>query len=361
MGADRVETDWRWFASPFELDGVLVTWPRALRELLVRPGPYAWLVDTLTPGPGETAVHVSRPVIELLSALPTRRVNLPEVASLLIGPISHSELAVACLMARYGPSPGATDGPMVLRPTKRTKLAADRPGDTGVLRSRYGDVLGDWLRSSSLTGILAGMGQLGDTQREETSRRALTAMMAPGAPELLAAAASANPITGNERGLDQLPSLAARELPEFMAMFACAMEDLRRLQEATARRPMSREEFLATLMGLTKAGPDAFLAEDCQRRHEAARAGSRSGRQGKGDVRPAGPPHSGVGQPGADRRRTDGEPGSGGRRDRSGQAREPIAPHRSESARRDGGPGRACAVPELSDPVNPLLDRRRGG
>ena len=36
-----VDTDWRWFASPFELDGVLVTWPRALREFLVRPGPYA--------------------------------------------------------------------------------------------------------------------------------------------------------------------------------------------------------------------------------------------------------------------------------------------------------------------------------
>lgn len=36
---------------------------------------YAWLVDTLTPGPGEPAAHVNRPVIELLSALPTRRVN----------------------------------------------------------------------------------------------------------------------------------------------------------------------------------------------------------------------------------------------------------------------------------------------
>ena len=46
-------------------------------------------------------------------------------------------------------------------------------------------------------------------------------------------------------------------------MFARAMEDLRRLQDATARRPMSREEFLATLMGLAKAGPDALLAEDC--------------------------------------------------------------------------------------------------
>ena len=34
-----VDADWRWFARPFELDSVLVTWPRAMRELLVRPGP----------------------------------------------------------------------------------------------------------------------------------------------------------------------------------------------------------------------------------------------------------------------------------------------------------------------------------
>ena len=122
---------------------------------------YAWLVDTLTPGPGEPAAHVSRPVIELLSALPVRQVSVPEVARLLTGPISHSELAAACLMARYGPSPGATDTPMVLRPTKRTKLAASAPSETGVLMSLYGDVFGDWLRSSALTGILAGMGQLG--------------------------------------------------------------------------------------------------------------------------------------------------------------------------------------------------------
>jgi hypothetical protein len=35
-----VDTDWRWFASPFELHGVLIAWPRAVRELLVRSGPY---------------------------------------------------------------------------------------------------------------------------------------------------------------------------------------------------------------------------------------------------------------------------------------------------------------------------------
>ena len=35
-----VDSDWRLFASPFEVDGVLVIWPKALGELLVRPGPY---------------------------------------------------------------------------------------------------------------------------------------------------------------------------------------------------------------------------------------------------------------------------------------------------------------------------------
>lgn len=224
---------------------------------------YAWLVDTLTPLPGKPAAQVSEPVMELLSALPARHVNLPDFVGLMIGRISHSELAVACLVARYGPSPGATDVPMILRPTKRTKLATFRSGDAGVLRSLYGDVFGDWMQSSSLTGILAGMGQLGDAKRNDISERMMTAMLAPGALDSLTAAVAATPTTGDERGLDQLPGLAARELPEFMAIVARGMEDLGRLQDATARRPMSRQEFLATLMGLAQAGPDAFLAEDC--------------------------------------------------------------------------------------------------
>jgi hypothetical protein len=33
-------SEWPLFSKPFELDGVLVTWPKAMRELLIRPGPY---------------------------------------------------------------------------------------------------------------------------------------------------------------------------------------------------------------------------------------------------------------------------------------------------------------------------------
>ena len=35
-----VDGDWPLFSKPFELEGVLVTWPKAMRERLVRPGPY---------------------------------------------------------------------------------------------------------------------------------------------------------------------------------------------------------------------------------------------------------------------------------------------------------------------------------
>jgi hypothetical protein len=34
-----VDADRKWFAKPFENHGVLVTWPRAARDILVRPGP----------------------------------------------------------------------------------------------------------------------------------------------------------------------------------------------------------------------------------------------------------------------------------------------------------------------------------
>jgi hypothetical protein len=35
-----VDAEWGWFASPFELNGVLVAWPKATRERLLAPGPY---------------------------------------------------------------------------------------------------------------------------------------------------------------------------------------------------------------------------------------------------------------------------------------------------------------------------------
>jgi hypothetical protein len=36
-----VDAQWRWYARPFELRGVLVTWPRPACELLAQTGPYS--------------------------------------------------------------------------------------------------------------------------------------------------------------------------------------------------------------------------------------------------------------------------------------------------------------------------------
>jgi hypothetical protein len=35
-----VDAQWGWFAKTIELGGVLVTWPKAMREVLVAPGPF---------------------------------------------------------------------------------------------------------------------------------------------------------------------------------------------------------------------------------------------------------------------------------------------------------------------------------
>jgi hypothetical protein len=50
-----VDAEWGFFAKPFELDGVLVAGPKAIREILARPGPYtpegiALIADQLEAG-----------------------------------------------------------------------------------------------------------------------------------------------------------------------------------------------------------------------------------------------------------------------------------------------------------------------
>lgn len=35
-----VDVEWGFFAKPFDLDGVVIAWPKATREMLARPGPY---------------------------------------------------------------------------------------------------------------------------------------------------------------------------------------------------------------------------------------------------------------------------------------------------------------------------------
>ena len=58
-----VDAEWQWFAKPFELGGVLVTWPRAARESLVQPGPHP--PDTVA----RIAAHLAPPAGGVTPAL----------------------------------------------------------------------------------------------------------------------------------------------------------------------------------------------------------------------------------------------------------------------------------------------------
>ena len=73
-------------------------------------------------------------------------------------PVSHAQFAAACLIARYGPGPGVTDVPMMLAAMRRSRLPWPIPPDVGALMFLYGDLYSDWVQFSSLTAILAGLG-----------------------------------------------------------------------------------------------------------------------------------------------------------------------------------------------------------
>ena len=73
-----------------------------------------------------------------------RREGLGEHANLALRAMGHGQLAVMCLIARYGPAYAGADVPLVLAPTRRTPAPpADR---SGCILDRYADVLGDLAR-----------------------------------------------------------------------------------------------------------------------------------------------------------------------------------------------------------------------
>jgi hypothetical protein len=224
---------------------------------------YAWLVDRLVPRPGQPAAQVETELRELATTLPGGVVELGTVGPFVGPPVTHAELAAGCFVARYGPGPSAPDEPIVMHAVGRSRVPSSAPSDTGVLRALYGEVLGEWMQFTALGGMLAGVGQAGEERRKGVVRDAMTAMLAPGGLDQLAAVFSTLTITGDEHGLDRMPGVAAAELPAFMAMLSQGMEQLARFQQAAARKPMTQLEFLFTAMELAQAGPEALLAEDC--------------------------------------------------------------------------------------------------
>ncbi len=223
---------------------------------------YAWLVDRLVPLPGKAAVQVDDQLRKLATRLPERAVELPYHAGILNRPRTHTELAVACFVARYGQGPADQDAPIILQPAARSKPAHRTPGQS-VLQSLYGDVFDDWNKTTVLSGVLAALGQQGPHAQLAAATEAAQVLFSPGGVEQIEALMALSTSTGQEQGYDRLPAMASAVLPMFKLFLPQLQADMKRLQDAVAREPMTQAEFFTTFLGLVQRGPEAFLAEDC--------------------------------------------------------------------------------------------------
>jgi len=208
---------------------------------------YAWLIDQSTPAPGCGPVEISED--ELVAQLPSGSGGLVDLGHLLnaaLGEVSHTELALRCLVARYGGGYEGADRPVRLRPTERVEKLLSTPHGVSVLRGLYGDVLGACLECRARTFILGGLRKLPASAQRMVDRETLLITADPESfGQLLAAGAP--PPGSRQRGLNRLAALAARLAPQMQRLAACQIEDLRRFEEERQGAPVSADEVKARM------------------------------------------------------------------------------------------------------------------
>ena len=229
---------------------------------------YAWLVDRYTPRPGKGFFEFTPQGLKrVLRRLPAGDVDLGEQANLAVRAMGHGQLAVMCLIARYGPAYAGADTPLVLAPTPRTPAP---PADhSGCILDRYADVFGDLARYVSRTFLLAGMGHVSHEVGVAVFRHMLLLLAEPDSFALLQNVAGDRP-AGKLRGLDGLSAAALRAAPKMPRLAVRQIEDLCRLAAVTDGRPVSVEEMKAELRAIARddefwdkvvdLGPDGALA-----------------------------------------------------------------------------------------------------
>ena len=229
---------------------------------------YAWLVDRYTPKPGKGFFEFTPQGLKrLLRRLPSGDVDLGEQANLALRAMGHGQLAVMCLIARYGPAYAGADVPLVLAPTARTPVPlTDR---SGCILDHYADVLGDLARYVSRTFLLAGMGHVPQEIGVAVFRHILLLLAEPESFARFLPTAGELP-KGKLRGLDGLSAATIRSASKLPRLAVRQLEDLCRLATATEGRPVAVEEMRAELRAVARddkvwdelagLGPDGLLA-----------------------------------------------------------------------------------------------------
>lgn len=174
---------------------------------------YAWLADRYIPQPKARLFEFTpQRLSSVLGRLPSDPVELAEYGHLAVGSMTHGQLAMSCLVARYGASYAGADVPLVLAATARSELPS--LGTSGYVLAGYVDVLGDLARFVARTFLLAGMRQLPVEVAVAAFRQVLLLLSEPEPFASLFDPTTASD-SATPRGLDGLSAAVARSMTSF--------------------------------------------------------------------------------------------------------------------------------------------------
>ncbi len=208
---------------------------------------YAWLVDRFTPMPGSEPVELTGAALRRhVDALPKVEVDPGEDHAFALGALSHRDLAVVGLMARYERGYAAEETSLVLSPQERAAIPVSATRDAPVLASLYGDLMRDIGQYVARTFLLAGLNRLRGKVQDQVTRYTLLLLSEPEYLERLLAS-GAPPPDARGRGLNRLARLAARSAPRMRRLACRRLEELRQIEEDARGEPVTLEEVKAMI------------------------------------------------------------------------------------------------------------------
>lgn len=230
---------------------------------------YAWLVDRLTPLPGEEPCEVvGGDIRRYLDALPKGEVDLGEHSVFALKSLSHRDLALVALVARYGRGHAGDDRSFILSPRERAEVPSSPPPGSSLLGCLYGDVFRDVGFFVARTFMRAGLNALRPSVRRQVQRQSLLLFSEP---EYLGGllAAGAPPPGRRLRGFSRLARVAARKAPRVQELAGRQLEQVRREEEDARGEPVTLDEVRGMIRKVARddrlwdaSVPDAAPAAD---------------------------------------------------------------------------------------------------
>lgn len=202
---------------------------------------YAWLLDRYSPFPGEEPVEVSRLIAKRKGSLPTTPFDVGRYSKVALGTMSHGDLALVALAARYGRGHAGADRELFLPPRARFALPESLSRKDSLLGPLYGKVFGDVAKWVAMTYLRAGSRSVRTDVQRQVDRQSLLFASEPGFVEEFAAAG--DPPRGRRlRGFDRLARLATRLAPKARRLAEGRLEQMRQAEELESSEPVTIDD-----------------------------------------------------------------------------------------------------------------------